>query len=716
MMKKNMRKSIVLCGILLCCGMAHAQENRHTDKFEQLDTKLRSPNSYRTASGAPGHEYWQNTADYVIDVELDDDNQSIAGKETITYTNNSPDVLSYLWLQLDQNMRAKDSHTYNTATNSIDHEMPAYRMSGLMGNDFDGGFKIASVKGMDGNALPYTINKTMMVVDMPAPLNKGQKFSFQIEWSYNINNRLTMGGRAGYEPFAEDGNIVYTIAQFFPRMCVYADYEGWQNKQFLGSGEFTLPFGNYKVSITVPEDHIMDATGVLQNADKVLTKEQRDLLKKAEKAKDPVIVVSQKEAEAKEKTKAKGKKTWVFAAENVRDFAFATSRKFIWDAMGVEIGGKTIMCHSLYPKEGNPLWEEFSTRVVAHTLEVYSKFTFDYPYPKAVSVHADRIGMEYPMICFNFGRPNKDGTYPDYIKYGMISVIIHEVGHNFFPMIVNSDERQWTWMDEGLNSFLQFLAEKEFQEEYPHRGGPPHQIVPYMKTEKALLSPIMTNSEQALSLGPNAYTKPATALNILRETVMGRELFDRAFKEYSRRWMFKHPTPEDFFRTMEDASAVDLDWFWKGWFYGVDNVDVSLSAVKHYKFTDDLEAARTNAGEEEGPDFFTGRLSEEQKANIKPETSFYEITLENIGGLVSPVILEFTYKDGSKEIHRIPAEIWRKNDQKVKKVFRTEQEVETVVLDPFLETADTDLENNFWPQSQMPSRFQMFKEKASGGN
>ena len=569
----------------LMTSFVFSQENLNNSKFKQLHEELPTPNVYRTASGAPGHEYYQQTADYVIDVELDEIKNIIYGRETITYNNNSPDVLSYLWVQLDQNIRAKNSHGQLTSTNSIGNKMSfgnIKRMHDRM--NFDGGFKLEKITDTNGKKLIYTVNETMMRIELPKALKKGQSFSFEIKYQYNINDRLKLGGRSGYEYFEKDKNSIYTIAQFFPRMAVYNEVEGWQNKQFIGNGEFTLPFGDYKVSITVPNDHIVAATGELKNYTSVLSKKQIQRLDRAKNNySDPEIIVTQEEAESNEKTKSDSKKTWVFEAENVRDFGWASSRKFIWDAMAVDIAGKKVMAYSYYPKEGNPLWEQFSTRAVAHTLKTYSKYTIDYIYPQATSVHAKSIGMEYPMICFNFGRPEKDGTYSERTKYRMIGVIIHEVGHNFFPMIINSDERQWTWMDEGLNSFVEYLTEQEFERDYPSRRGPPQNIVEYMKGDKSGIVPIMTNSESILQFGNNAYGKPATALNILRETIMGRELFDYAFKTYSERWAFKHPTPADFFRTMEDASAVDLDWFWRGWFYTNDCVDISLDQVNWFK-------------------------------------------------------------------------------------------------------------------------------------
>ena len=745
--------------LLFLTSYVCAQDNLNNSKFKQLYEELPTPNVYRTASGAPGHEYYQQKADYVINVELDEEKNILKGDEVITYTNNSPDILNYLWVQLDQNVRAKNSHGQLTSTSSMNNKMSfsnIKRMHDRM--NFDGGFKLEQVRDLYNKQLDYIINETMMRIELPKPLREGQSFSFKIKYSYNINDRMKIGGRSGYEYFENEGNAIYTIAQFFPRMAVYNEVEGWQNKQFLGRGEFTLPFGDYKVSITVPSDHIVAATGELKNPTSVLSKNQ---IKRWEKARknfvDPVIIVSEEDAIENEKEKSKSKKTWTFEAENVRDFGWASSRKFIWDAMAVDISGKTVMAYSYYPKEGNPLWEQFSTRVVAHSLKVYSKHTIDYIYPQATSVHAKSIGMEYPMICFNFGRPETDGTYSERTKYRMIGVIIHEVGHNFFPMIINSDERQWTWMDEGLNTFLQYITEQEFERNYPSRRGPPTKIVEYMKGDKRGISPIMTNSESILQFGNNAYGKPATALNILRETIMGRELFDYSFKTYSERWAFKHPTPADFFRTMEDASAVDLDWFWRGWFYTNDHVDISLDKVNWFKVNtgnpeiensiskEKQENNNTYIGiskndssilntvteyDDESIDFYTSydpfktnvldkeeyskyikNLNAEEKEILKSDKNYYELQFSNIGGLVMPIILEFVYIDGTKEVIRIPAEIWKKNSKEVKKIFILDKEVSSVRLDPFLETADVDLNNNSWPARNEPTRFQLFKNK-----
>jgi hypothetical protein len=730
-------------------------------KFAQLDQELPTANSYRTASGAPGHAYYQQKADYKMNLVLDDAKQRLDGFETITYTNNSPDKLDYLWLQLDQNI-----YDENSDTKLIEVEkMENFKSVGdLRKRDFkyDGGFKIEQITSTSGQKLSYFINKTMLRIDLAKPLLPGQSISFQIKWWYNINDRMQVGGRSGYEYFETDQNYLYTIAQFFPRMCVYNDVTGWQNKQFLGRGEFTLPFGDYEVSLTVPADHIVAATGECQNYASILTPEQRKRYEQAKKSNSPVLIVTQAEAEAAEKNKSTQTKTWVYKAQNVRDFAFATSRKFIWDAQNQTVGSKNVLCMSYYPKEGNPLWERYSTKLVAHTIKTYSKYTIDYPYPVAISVHSKWIGMEYPMICFNGGRPEADGTYSEGEKYGMWGVIIHEVGHNFFPMIINSDERQWTWMDEGLNTFVQYLTEQEWERGYPSRRGPAYLIADYMRGDKSGISPIMTNSESIKQFGNNAYGKPATALNILRETIMGRELFDYAFKTYCERWAFKHPTPADFFRTMEDASAVDLDWFWRAWFYSTDNVDIALTDVKWFQLNtqnpalekaflqnkdaqkdafigdtrnktaitttvnekdtniDDFYAKRdlykVDALDEKAYQSFLSKTSPEDLAYLNAGKQLYELSFENIGGIVMPLIIEATFADGSTKVERIPAEIWRIEEQKVSKVFIYEKEVVSFRLDPFLETADTDLDNNTWPRQLQPTRYQLYKQEQTREN
>ena len=678
----------------------HINEN----KFRQLKQELPTPNSQRTASGAPGKEYSQQKVDYKMDITLDDANTKITGSETITYHNNSSDELPYLWVQLDQNMRASDSKTPDITPSRIPKKISKQRYDRFFPEEpFDGGFKIMSVTNSNGSNLSHTINQTMMRINLSKPLAPGEKFEFNISWWYNINNHRTQGGRSGYEHFSENDNNNYVIAQFYPRMCVYDNVEGWQNDQFWGRSEFALEFGDFEVNITVPEDHILGATGILQNEKEVYSRKELKRLNKAKNTFDnPVIIRTQEEAEKIEKTKAKGTKTWKFYAENVRDYAFATSRKFILDGMAVDINGKTVMAYSLYSKEANPLYGDHSTRAVAQTLETYSKYTFDYPYHKAISVDG-QMGMEYPQICFNPGRPDlPDGGYSDRMKYRMIKVTIHEVGHNYFPMIVNSDERQWTWMDEGLNSYMEMLAEWDYDPNFPITRGLPKNIVRYMSGDQSRIAPIMSKGDNVYSFGNNAYGKPATALHILRNTIMGKELFDHAFKTYAQRWKFKHPTPADFFRTMEDASGVDLDWFWRGWFYTTDVTDIGIKSVKKYSTELNNETITSIEDTSEGLSFAK-----------KQDKYHYEITYNKPGGLVMPIIVEFTYDDGSKERKTYPAQIWRYNDNEVTKVFSSSKQIKSILIDPDLETADVDVSNNSFPK-QTANKFEKLKKQIKG--
>ncbi|WP_460566812.1 M1 family metallopeptidase [Flaviaesturariibacter terrae] len=770
-----MKKLLFACGVQLLAGgflLAQNPQNNpgsnHANKFEQLGTVMPTPNEYRTASGAPGPKYWQQRCDYDIRATLDEPGLTLRGSETVTYYNNSPDVLSFLWLQLDENEHSTTKNAGYQTSSTTPRNASVAQLENMERQRRDNGYgvNIAKLTDASGKALKYTVNKTMMRVELPVPLKPGQKFIFNCDWNYKIPDRISMGGRGGYEYFAEDGNYLFTMTQWYPRLCVYSDFQGWQNHQFTGRGEFALGFGNFKVAMTVPADHIIGATGLCQNLQQVLKPAQYARWQKAQTATEPIEIVTLAEAKAAEKQKAKATKTWIFKADNVRDFAWGSSRKFVWDAMAANVEGKKVMCMSLYGKEAYNLYRKYSSKAVAHTIKTYSKFTIPYPYPVAQSVEAAN-GMEYPMICFNFGRTEKDGTYSENTKNGMLGVVIHEVGHNFFPMIINSDERQWTWMDEGLNTFVEYLTEELWDNKFPSRRGPAWTITDYMKLPKDQLEPIMTNSENIIGFGPNAYSKPSTGLNILRETVMGRELFDYAFKEYARRWAFKHPTPADFFRTMEDASAEDLDWFWRGWFYSTDVTDISLDSVKYAKADALMNGPRmrdsavmvpvpkpqVNAFEDVSKirnredakirfqtdadtslrDFYwrydrglepvdTARysvalpasqelLDDATKAKFAGK-HFYELTFSNKGGLVMPIIVEWTFEDGTKEIDRIPAQVWRYNEGKVTKFFMKDKRVTGIKLDPMRETADIDESNNSWGNPiPEPSRFQLFKAK-----
>ncbi len=772
-----MKKILLLnCLLLVLVASSRAQiqnnaSSNHGNKFEQLGTILPTPNEQRTASGAPGTKYWQQRVDYDIKCELDEVNNKLTGSETITYYNNSPDVLTYFWMQLDENQHS----TVNNADYQNSNRMPQQTVDKVLDRfderKSDNGYGVNITKMTDalGKTLKYTINKTMMKVDLPLPLKPGQKFVFKVDWNYKIANRgdfIRFGGaRGGYENFPEDGNNNYTMTQWYPRLCKYSDDQGWQNHQFTGTGEFTLCFGNFKVQMTVPADHIVGGTGECQNYAQTLSATQMARWQKAQTAKEPLQIVTLDEALAASQQKSKAKKTWIYKADNVRDFAWTSSRRFVWDAMGTNVEGKKVMAMSYYAKEAYPIYSKFSTKAVAHTLKTYSKFSFPYPYPVAISVEGNQ-GMEYPMISFNPGRAEKDGTYTEGSKNAAILVIIHEVGHTFFPMIVNSDERQWTWMDEGLNSYLQYLTQELWDNKFPSDGGPAWTITNYMKLPKDQLEPIMTNSENINNFGANAYSKVATGLNILRETIVGRELFDNAFREYSRRWAFKSPTPADFFRTIEDATGEDLDWFWRGWFYGTDACDIAIDTVKHAipdvtaipPQTKDTTVMRGLPKPAVNPfediskirnkedksivfetdkdttlrDFYwkydreiakydtakypvtikaqTESLDEEGKQKYGGK-HLYEISFTNKGGLPMPIILEWTYKDGTKEIERISAQVWRKNEKNVIKTFMKDKEVASIKLDPYRETADIDETNNKYGDIKEPSKFKLFKQK-----
>lgn len=751
----------------------------YEDKFRQLDEVLPTPNVYRSAAGEPGESYWQQRADYEIDVRLDEEKRRLDASETITYHNNSPHTLKYIWFHLDQNIFRNDSMAELTDTfgshpdvdlNGIDQparlSLGQLRRQQFM-SDNALGFEIKKVAADNGNALSFTIVGTNMRVDLPQPLKPGEQTEIAIDFGYNIVEEDAVGARAGYEHFPDDaregGNDIFLIAQWYPRVTAFTDYEAWTNKEFLGSGEFTMEFGDFEVSIDVPADHIVSASGVLQNPRQVLTSEQRKRLEQARTAAAPVFVVTEEEALENEKAGTDERKVWRFKADNVRDFAWASSRKFMWDAQGYQQGGDVqpeVMAMSFYPKEGGDLWKKYSTASVIHTMQVYSRFSFDYPYPTAQSVNGPVGGMEYPMITFNGPRTElqDDGsrTYSLAEKRFLIGVVIHEIGHIYFPMVVNSDERQWTWMDEGLNSFLDGVAGREWDPQIPW-GVEPRGIIDYMKSSVQV--PIMTQSDSVLRLGPNGYTKPAAALNILREVIMGRELFDFAFREFAQRWMFKRPTPADFFRTMEEASGVDLDWFWRGWFYSTDHVDLSLDRVYKLRMDTrdpDIDWQRHREAEANKPvSYFVQRNEAEGRrtwVEMNPEIrdfhdendrftvtnkqrnayqsfleklepwerrvfdravaedkNYYVLDFSNVGGLVMPILLEMTYADGTSDSYHIPAEIWRRNAKHVSKLIVTDKEVVSFAIDPNWETADVEIANNYYPRRIIESRIEAFK-------
>ena len=763
-------------------------------KFAQLEQTLPTPTVYRTASGSPGPLYWQQQADYKINVFLDPEQRSIKGSETIVYTNNSPHQLNYIWLQLDQNRFKKNSLENRSITESGEDRLSFDRLRKMQSmSDRSHGFKLTAVTDQNNKALSYTIVDTMMRLDLPEPLIKGKRAHININWEFNIIEEAALGGRSGYEQFDTNKTQIFFLAQWYPRLAAYTDYAGWQHKAFLGRGEFTLEFGNFDVSITVPDNHVVSATGRLTNPKEVLSADQRKRFA-AISADKPSFIITPEEARINESLESSSSKTWRFKAERVRDFAWASSTKFIWDAMlHLQPGAKfdKVLAMSFYPNEAQPIWSRYSTHAVAHTMDVYSRFSFDYPYPTAQSVNTwESGGMEYPMITFNGYRPAKpedkisiDGsdpeetesteeleqeigeiTYSRRTKYGLIGVIIHEIGHFYFPMIVNSDERQWTWMDEGLNTFLEYVAELEWEENFPafnrDRTNVLDYIPEYMTSTRQV--PIMTQSDSILQFGPNAYSKPAAALTVLRETIMGRELFDFAFREYSNRWKFKRPTPADFFRTMEDASGIDLDWFWRGWFYTTEHVDLGISQIRTYRIKTndpdkDFALNRTKkAGDEPAPiseqrnreqgiipraerfpelrDFyndngpytvtnkdrnqyskFLDNLEdwESQAFNrvLKEDPYLYFIDFKNTGGLISPIPLSIYYADGSKKESMLPAEIWRRDADEVTFLMVEDKPIDAIAIDEKHQIGDADFDNNRYPPEIKPSRLSLYKGK-----
>tara|TARA_B100001105_G_scaffold252399_1_gene244005 strand:- start:716 stop:3109 length:2394 start_codon:yes stop_codon:yes gene_type:complete len=778
-MIKTINKIFISIFLLSFIQLSSAEINQSKglfeDKFRQLDESFPSPNLYRPATGEPGPDYWQQRADYKIKIKLDENSRSVSGTETIKYTNNSPLTLNYIWIQLDQNIFKQDSINNLTRpwwgeNKSVDFSI--LRRQNFMDN-FNGGFRDLSFKINNKVAQTFLVG-THIRLNLEKPLKPGGSTEINISWSYALVEENAVRARNGYESFA-DGNDIFLLAQWYPRVTVFSDYEGWHNKEFVGNGEFTLEFGNYEVEITVPSDHVVAATGVLINDNDVLNATQKKRILQAKKSEKPIFIITPEEALKNELEKNTQTKTWIFKAENVRDFAWTSSRKFIWDAAGFRQDSKDnplVMAMSFYPNEGEPLWSKYSTEAVMHTMKVYSKYSFDYPYPTAQSINGPVGGMEYPMITFNGPRTEleEDGTrtYSRSEKEFLIGVVIHEVGHIYFPMTVNSDERQWTWMDEGLNTFIQYLAEQEWDINYRSDRGEPRWITDFMSSRNQV--PIMTNSESLLQFGNNAYAKPATALVILRETILGRELFDQAFKEYANRWKFKRPTPYDFFRTMEESSGVDLDWFWRGWFYSTDHVDISLNNI-HIATLDTLdpqvdltkdridlqnepiilhdqrnESAEIETRVIERPklldiydqyDEFTPSDREmrdykeilddlydkndsdpewKKKALVEAlekEEDYYIFEFSNEGGLIMPIPLEITYEDGNKELIRIPVEIWRKNPHKTKWLKRSKIKITQAIIDPFWEIGDTEIENNYYPTRLIPARL---KPRASRSN
>ena len=777
---------LILIAALSLNALSYAEVGSGARAFNQLGEVLPTATTYRTASGAPGKDYWQQQADYDIKASLNETQRSIDATAKIRYQNNSPDTLRYLWLQLDQNRFRDDSLDRRSRTS--DKDRVSYQTlrdhQSMIDNDY--GYQALQFSDASGNPIKATVVDTLVRLDLQRPLEPGASVTLGVTWQFSIIEDAAIGGRSGYELFPENNTQLFFLAQWFPRLAAYSDYEGWHNKAFLGRGEFTLEFGNYNVELTVPDNHIVSATGELTNSNDVLSKNQLARLN-AVAADKLSFIVTPEEAKQNETTDATGTKTWRFIAENVRDFAWASSSKFIWDAMIHEQPGAEydkVLAMSFYPNEAEPVWSKYSTHAVAHTLDVYSRLSFDYPYPVAQSVNTwDRGGMEYPMITFNGYRPdppklekdkpattkaNEQRAYSRDIKYSLIGVIIHEIGHIYFPMVVNSDERQWTWMDEGLNTFLEYVAELEWEEKYPAFGGETN-ILDYIPSYMASSNqvPIMTQSDSILQFGPNAYVKPAAALTVLRETVMGRDLFDFAFREYSQRWKFKRPTPADFFRTMEDASGVDLDWFWRAWFFGTEHVDIAITDIRAYRLKSsnpdidyplDREENNRNkpapvsiernqaqgietreARYEELKDLYSENdrytvsnedRNEAEKAFNKLEPwerrvferaiddneLFYFLDFSNKGGVPSPVLMTINYENGATRELELPAEIWRRNAEKVTFSLIEKDPIAFIEIDRHHQTADSDFRNNRFPPSIYQSRLEAYKSKRDTRN
>ena len=646
--------------------------------FRVLD-QWPAPNETRAANGKPGPKYWQQRVDYVIRVGLDTTTHAVTGSERVTYRNNSPDALGYVWFQLDQNIDNPDVSPAMIGAPALQKNITPAAAAFINATLDTRGYTISRVQlvsktGQKTDAA-YVMQGTQMKVPLASPIPSGGSQDIEIDWSYVMPESFaSRNGRGAREKLAD--GWAYLAAQWFPRAAVYDDVVGWQNDQFFGQGEFYLNFGNYDVSITVPHNHIVQSTGVLQNPVDVLTTTQRERLARAMTSENQVYIITKDEANTPATRPAgSGPMTWRFKAENVRDFAWASSAGFIWDAAGFRYTptSKPIEMHSLYPREALGVWDSLSTRAIAQTMRTYGRLSFEYPYPKASNIHGIVGGMEYPMIAFCGARPpqNADAATLKRVGYGLVSVTIHEVGHNWFPMIVASDERKWTWMDEGLNSYLEGMASMEFDATWPRARLPliAANIVPYMRNTDQV--PLMTESDLIhRGFGPNGYTKPASGLYILREQVLGPQLFDAAFREYSQAWMFKHPQPADFFRSMMQASGDNLNWFWRGWFYTTHANDQGVGTVE----TQSADSMGMSA---------RGRY-------------YNRITLENKGGLVMPVVMEFTFTDGSKERVRLPVSIWRTNEKAFRYGRFSQKELQSIELDPDNALADINRDNNKW--------------------
>lgn len=657
-----------VAALVLVAGAATvaAAQSSATDAFASLEgAPWPTPNAYRSASGVPGHAYWQQRVNYRIAARLDEDSREVRGRADITYTNNSPDTLSYLWLLLDQNIYRGNSLSEMSVTTDGKPVTEKDSARARRYREWQGGFHDLRVTNNQGRPLTFFIYDTLMRVDLAQPIGPGKQVRLAVEWRLPLVETRLADARDGYECVAPaEGGCIFQVAAWYPRLAAYSDYEGWHTQPFLGAGEFALEFGDYDVSLTVPDDHVVAATGELVNQADVLDPTRRARLQAARDADDPIHIITPEEARVAQRGRPGGDRTWHFRAGNVRDFAFASSRRFAWDALGVaqdDAERPLVLAMSYYPPEANPLWQEHSTRSIAHAIRVYGQSLFPYPYPVAMAVNGPVDGMEYPMIIFNAARAASARPTQREIDY-LVEINIHEIGHMWFPMIINSDEREWSWMDEGLNSFVQYHAEQRWRADYPSRFGGDHRRMAGILRAPELQS-LMTQPDRQTRHFSTTYSRPATALNLLRGLVLGPERFDGALAEYARRWRYKRPTPPDFFRTMEEASGVELDWFWRAWFYGSGHVDVALETLHRLQAPQDAPA-------------------------------FYQFTFRNVGGMVTPVVLRLDFEDGGHEKVRIPVEVWRLNPKRADWRFASERRIIAARIDPDREMADADTSNN----------------------
>lgn len=631
---------------------------QETGKFNNLDAfnpmfNYQTSTAYRSASGNPGPMYWQNSADYKINATLDEANNRVFGDVQITYTNNSPDQLSFIWLQLDQNQFNDNSRGGKTT--------PVQQ--GRYGNKgFMGGYEIKNVKAEKKGAAKkgkanqtsvysaHIIDDTRMQVRLSEPVNKGEKVVITLEFGFDI----PAYGSDRMGKLTTQNGIVYELAQWYPRVCVYDDVEGWNVLPYLGAGEFYLEYGDFEYNVTVPFDHIVAGSGELINPSEVLTKKQIERLAAAAKSEKTVMIRTAEEIkDPASRPKTSGMLTWKFKCNNSRDVAFTSSRSFIWDASAINLpSGKPCLAQSVYPVEsaGNDAWGR-STEYVKGCIEFYSSYLYEYPYPVATNVAGIVGGMEYPGIVFCSSRSKGAGLW---------GVTDHEFGHIWFPMIVGSDERKFPWMDEGFNTFINGLSTKHFNNGEYYRKGNAQQLAPFFHRG----TPIMTRPDvvAASELGTLAYRKPGYGLTMLREVVLGEDRFDYALREYIKRWAFKHPTPFDFFHTIEDAGGEDLGWFWKSWIYNDWKIDQGVKEVRYV-----------------GNDAAKGAL----------------ITIENLEQMPMPVKLKIKESNGTESIVDLPVEIWQKGPSWTFS-YPSKSEIAEIVIDPELVLPDTNLKNNTW--------------------